>query len=89
MDACHIIGKRLCGRRTKLPLEVFMTGPVWENPELYALCMKHGTRISKHETVTQVAILDLYDAVLELVKRSNGNIQQQVQADSSTPNSLT
>ena len=66
-----------------------MTGPKWENPELWELCMKHGTILAKRERITQIAILAMYDEMLELVRRTNGNIQQQVQADSDEPNSLT
>ena len=67
-----------------------MQEPKWENPELWELCMKHGAILAKRERITQLAILAMYDEMLELFKRTNGNIQQQVQADSSsTPNSLT
>ncbi len=58
-----------------------MKGPVWENPELWEACSRHGAILSKHEKITQLAILDLYDEMLYLFKRTNGNAQQQVQAD--------
>jgi hypothetical protein len=53
-----------------------------ENPELWELCMKHGTILAKNEHITQVAILAMYDEILELFRRTNGNIQQQLQPDS-------
>ena len=41
-----------------------------ENPELWDACMKHGKIISKHETITQLAVLAMYDEINELFKQS-------------------
>jgi len=42
-----------------------------ENPELWGLCVKHGGIIARREKVTQIAILDFYDAVLKLTAHNS------------------
>ena len=46
-----------------------------ENPELWEICMKHGTILAKREKVTQIAILDLYDAVLKLTAHNSDYVK--------------
>lgn len=51
-----------------------MQEPKWENPELYALCMKHGAVIAKREKITQLAILDMYDEMLGLITKTKSDL---------------
>ena len=52
-------------------------GPFWEDAELYNLCLKHGTIISKHTKIGQIAILDMYDELLAYINTKEVNVKEE------------